>query len=99
MIRKMTRGPLNWDNVVEIRYETNSWQSVSGDANPYRDGDDDWSDSSVTIQYYEQVDGQNWTQFVGSKQERDGFIEIRDERWDVVSKKVDTDLGKVIPKC
>ena len=40
------------------------------------------------------MDGQNWTQFVGSKQMRDGFIEIRDEYWDVVSKKVDASLGK-----
>ena len=85
-------GTINWDNVVEIRYETHSWQSVS-EGNPYREAEDDWSDSSVQIQYYEGVDGQNWTQFVGSKQERDGFIEIRDDEWNVVSKKVDQSLG------
>ena len=83
-----TKGTINFDNVTQIRYETHSFESVSTD-NPYRIPDEDWSDSNVTIQYYEEVAGRGWPEFVGSKQERDGFIEIRDANWNVVVKSVD----------
>ena len=81
-----TTGTITFADVVEVRYETRSWKSVEND---YRGPNEQWSDSSVQIQYYETVPEQNWTDFVGSKEERDGFVEIRDEHWNVVSKKVD----------
>ena len=86
-------GTIDFSKVVEIRYETRSWESVSN-GNKYRDADQDWSDSNIQIQYFEQVEGQNWNKFVGSMEIRDGFIEIRDDHWNVVSKKVDPSLGK-----
>ena len=84
-------GTIDFSKVSEIRYETRSWNSVT---NKYRDSDDNWSDSNVQIQYYEEVtDGagnvRDWPEFTGSVEQRDGFIEIRDEHWRIVSKKVD----------
>ena len=79
-------GTITFEDVTEIRYETRSWESVT---NKFRDEDDSWSDSNVQIQYYEEVDGRDWPEFTGSVEQRDGFIELRDEHWRIVSKKVD----------
>ena len=87
----LTDGPIDFSKVVEVRYETREWGTVNDPnvVNPYRDAEDQWSDSNVQIQYFEEVDGQNWTKFVGAVEKRDGFIEIRDQYWNVISKKVD----------
>ena len=41
------------------------------------------------------VDGQShgWSEFVGVVEERDGFIEIRNSRWDVVAQRIDPDAN------
>jgi len=73
---------INWDNVGEIEVGTETWA---------REGED--PQTNEMVQFFKIVtsdDGEhNWTDFVGVKETRDGFIEIRDENWNTVGRVVD----------
>ena len=77
--------PVAWSDIAEIRYQTNSWSSVT---NEFREEEENWSDSNTQTQFFATVEGQDWTRFVGAIEERDGFVEYRDENWNVIAKKV-----------
>lgn len=81
-----TTGTIDWDAVTEVQVQRNSWEAIS---NKYRH--EDWSgiSSNTNIQYFEEVEGRGWSQFVGVIEKRDGYIEIRDQHWNVVAQKID----------
>jgi hypothetical protein len=85
-------GTIDWDAITDIQYEVRTNESIS---NKYRGDDRDWQNSNAQTQYFKEVvvDGQShgWSEFVGIVEERDGFIEIRDEYWDVVAQRIDPD--------
>jgi len=79
-----------WENITEIRYQTDTWQSIS---NEYRN--DDWTgtNSNTRIEFFDEVEGHNWAQFVGAVEQRDGYIEIRDENWNVIEQRIDPEAS------
>jgi hypothetical protein len=91
---KDSTGTIDWDAITDIQYEVRKNESIS---NKYRGEDRDWQNSNAQTQYFKEVvvDGQSqgWSEFVGIVEERDGFIEIRDESWDVVAQRIDPDAN------
>ena len=91
---KDSTGTIDWDAITDIQYEVRTNESIS---NKYRGDDREWKNSNTQTQYFEEVvvDGQShgWSEFVGVVEERDGFIEIRNSRWDVVAQRIDPDAN------
>lgn len=89
---KDSTGTIDWDAITDIQYEVRTNESIS---NKYRGDDREWKNSNTQTQYFEEVvvDGQSqgWSEFEGVVEERDGFIEIRNSRWDVVAQRIDPD--------
>ena len=87
-------GTINWDAITDVQYEVWSNESIP---NKYNGDDRSWKNTNVQTQYFEEVvvDGQShgWSEFVGVVEERDGFIEIRNSRWDVVAQRIDPDAN------
>ena len=79
-------GTIVWDDVTEVRVQTDTWKSIS---NEYRR--DDWGgiSSNTRIEFFDEVEGHGWGQFVGAVEERDGYIEIRDKHWNVIAQRID----------
>lgn len=83
-------GTIVWDDVTEIRVQTDTWKSIS---NEYRR--DDWGgiSSNTRIEFFDEVEGHGWGQFVGAVEERDGYIEVRDKHWNVIAQRIDPDAS------
>ncbi len=90
-------GTIEWDKVTDIQYEVRSNESIK---NEYRGDDRQWQSSNAQTQYFQEVvddDGQShgWSEFVGVVEERDGFIEIRDARWNLIAQRIDPDANPI----
>ena len=79
-------GTIVWDDVTEIRVQTDTWKSIS---NEYRRDDWDGISSNTRKEFFDEVEGYGWAQFVGAVEERDGYIEIRDKHWNVIAQRID----------
>ncbi len=85
-----TTGTLAWDDVTEVRYQIDSWEAIS---NEYRYSDWGGKSTQTRIEYFEEVEDRGWSQFVGVVEKRDGYIEIRDDDWNLVAQKIDPDAS------
>ena len=84
-------GSINgWEDINQIQVSTNSWQYEA-----VRWRNEVETESSIQVRFYQEIeiDGGNWyhNKFLGSMEKRDGFIEIRDENWNTVSRVIDPD--------
>ena len=78
-------------DVTNIHEMTSEWRSHE---NIYRDPNDQYDGDNSRFELFGTVDGQDY-QFLGSLEQRDGFIEIRDENWETVAKILSGD-GKTV---
>ena len=86
---------IDWADVSEVEINSHSNASV---VNDYRDGEL-WENSDQSINFFgngqEEADHDNsWLQRMGSMDIRDGFIEVRDENWELLARKVDVGATK-----
>ena len=71
---------IDWSTVTEVELNNNSWASVD---NAYREGDP-WSNENESVSFFNS-DGR----YVGNMEMRDGFIEVRDGQWNLLTRKAD----------
>ena len=71
---------IDWSTVTEVELNNNSWASVD---NAYREGDP-WSNENESVSFFN-IDGR----YVGNMEMRDGFIEVRDGQWNLLTRKAD----------
>ena len=81
----------DWSDIDRIEVSQNTY-THSADPS-WRDAEE--TNTSLQVRFYEEVamDGGNWyhNKFLGTMEKRDGFIEIRDDNWNTVSRVVDPD--------
>ena len=85
---------IDWASVSEVEINSHSNASV---ANEYREGEP-WESSDQSVVYFSQVQTPGmddfWMDRIGSMDIRDGFIEVRDENWELLARKVDVGATK-----
>ena len=77
---------LDWSDIVEVRVGANSWTQLDTDG-ATRDEEYKSSDRQIEL-FVQHEDG--WSEYAGRLEYRsDGFIEVRDESWNLVARTVD----------
>jgi hypothetical protein len=88
---------IDWASVDVVRAGESTWTQYKTPEGAQNDREEDNSNTEARREFFKRVDvdfdddGQvDWTdeQFMGSWQERDGFVEIYDENWNLVSREL-----------
>ena len=88
---------IDWASVDVVRAGESTWTQYATPEGAQNDRDEENSNTEARREFFERVDVDydedgrvDWTdeQFLGSWQERDGFVEIYDENWNLVSREL-----------